>query len=73
LDDYLTHYWPITNGTMNDAIGAGDMAQGGLTNFTADRFGCESSALALNGGWTAICIFDLDRLLPENYLYFIFP
>ena len=37
---------------MFDEIGTSDMIQGSLTSFTTDRFGCENSALALNGGWT---------------------
>jgi len=54
-DQYLTHYWPITNGTMKDIIGSVHMTpQGNLTNFTKDRFGNLNSALALNGGWTRV-------------------
>ncbi len=53
-DEYLTHYWPIENGTMLDAIGSAVMSQGNLTSFTTDRFGNENSALALNGGWTQL-------------------
>jgi len=53
-DQYLTHYWPITNGTMLDTIGTSNMIQGNLTYFTSDRFGCQNSALALNGGWTYV-------------------
>ena len=53
-DQYLTHYWPITNGTMLDTIGNSNMIQGDLTSFTLDRFGCPNAALALNGGWTQV-------------------
>jgi hypothetical protein len=37
--EYMTHYWPIENGQMNDKIGSAHMIQGSLTSFTADRFG----------------------------------
>ena len=53
-DQYLTHYWPICDGQMLDQIGSSHMTQGNLTSFTADRFGCSNSALALNGGWTQV-------------------
>jgi hypothetical protein len=53
-DQYLTHKWPFENGTMRDVVGFADMTQGNLTSFTVDRFGCEYSALALNGGWTRV-------------------
>jgi hypothetical protein len=54
-DRYLTHYWPITNGTMKDVIGSAHMTpQGNLTSFGEDRFGNLDSALALNGGWTRV-------------------
>ena len=39
---------------MKDIIRGKDMSQGNLTSFIMDRFGCESSALALNGGWTQV-------------------
>jgi hypothetical protein len=51
-NQYLTHHWPISNCNMSDAVGTSHMSQGNFTNFTADRFGNLSSALALNGGWT---------------------
>ena len=52
-NNYLTHYWPITSGTMNDDIGNADMNQGSIpTTFTADRFGNLNAALNLNGGYT---------------------
>jgi hypothetical protein len=53
-DQYLTHYWPIQNGLMNDEIGTAHMTQGSDTYFTLDRFEYENSALALNGGWTQV-------------------
>ena len=53
-DQYLTHYWPITNGKMLDEIGSAHMFQGNLTTFTTDRFDCLNSSLALNGGWTHV-------------------
>jgi hypothetical protein len=54
FDQFLTHYWPICNGTMKDVVGGDDMTQGSLTSFAADRFGNVNSALALNGGWTQV-------------------
>ena len=51
---YLTHYWPIESGSMNDVKGAADMSQGNATSYTSDRFGNANSALALNGGWTQV-------------------
>ena len=30
------------------------MTQGSFTSFISDRFGCTTSALALNGGWTQV-------------------
>ncbi len=54
FDQYLTHYWPITNGGMLDQIGSAHMKQGALTSFTTDRFGNANSALALNSGWTQV-------------------
>jgi hypothetical protein len=56
-DQYLTHYWPISNGAMLDQIGKSHMTQGSstfFTFFTTDRFGNANSALALNGGWTQV-------------------
>ena len=53
-DQYLTHYWPITQSTMIDVIGNANMQQGYLTTFVSDRFGCSNSALNLNGGWTHV-------------------
>ena len=54
-DQYLTHYWPITNSQMNDQIGSAHMTQGSFTTyFTMDRFGTLNAALDLNGGWTQV-------------------
>jgi hypothetical protein len=53
-DQYLTHCWPIHNGTMKDEIGSSHMTQGSLTSFIEDRFGNVNSALALNQGWTQV-------------------
>jgi hypothetical protein len=53
-DQYLTHYWPISCGTMKDIIGFSHMSQGSLATFIEDRFGNVNSALALNGGWTQV-------------------
>jgi hypothetical protein len=53
-DQYLTHFWPIFNGTMIDVIGSAHMTQGNLASFVQDRFGDVNSALALNGGWTQV-------------------
>ena len=50
----LTHYWPIRDGTMNDAVSTAHMTQGAKTRFTADRFGCANQALDLNGGYTQV-------------------
>jgi hypothetical protein len=53
-DQYLTHHWPIENGTARDKIGSTFMSHGSLTSFVEDRFCNPNSALALNGGWTQI-------------------
>jgi len=71
-DQYLTHYWPITNGKMNDVIGSSDMIQGSLTNFTFDRFYNLNSALALNGGWTRVpsgIYFDTPEFTISVWIY----
>ena len=52
LDFYLTHYWPISNSHMTDAIGTAHLSQGSATTFVSDRFGNANAALSLNGGWT---------------------
>jgi hypothetical protein len=50
----LTYYWPICN-DLSDQAGSAHMQQGNLlTSFTADRFGNNNSALALNGGWLQV-------------------
>ena len=53
-NEYLTNYWPISNGQMNDQVGNADMIQGASTTFVADRFGNPNSALGLNGGYTQV-------------------
>jgi len=53
-DEFLTHYWPIYNSSMNDVIDNADMSQGISTIYVSDRFGKSNSALGLNGGWTQV-------------------
>ena len=54
-DSYLTHYWPITSGTMHDVVGNAHMTQGTTpTQYTSDRFGSANEALDLNGGYTQV-------------------
>ncbi len=72
LDQYLTHYWPILNGTMLDTIGSSHMTQGNLTSFASDRFGNTNSALALNGGWTQVpggVYFDSSEFTISLWIY----
>jgi hypothetical protein len=69
---FLTHYWPICNGQMQDEIGMALMTQGNLTSFTTDRFGNENSALALNGGWTQVpsgVYFDTPEFSVSVWIY----
>jgi hypothetical protein len=54
IDQFLTHYWPLSCGQMTDKIGGADMTQGSSTTFTTDRFGMQNSALNLSGGWTQV-------------------
>ena len=54
LDQYLTHHWTFSNGSMADAIGHVQMQQGLKTTFSLDRFGNANSALNLNGGWAYV-------------------
>jgi len=71
-DQYLTHYWPIVNGTMLDEIGTAHMTQGNLTSFTENRFGCPNSSLALNGGWTQVppgIYFDTQEFTISVWVY----
>ncbi len=71
-DQYLTHYWPICNCTMKDAIGTADMIQGNLTSFIADRYGKVNSALALNGGWAQVpsgIYFDTPEFTIAVWVY----
>jgi hypothetical protein len=72
LDSYLTHYWPICNGLMKDAIGSADMIQGNFTSFTTDRFGNVNSSLTLNGGWTQVpsgIYFDTPEFSISVWVY----
>jgi hypothetical protein len=67
-DQYLTHYWPIENGTMIDEIGTAHMTQGSLTLFTL----CPNSLLALNGGWTQVppgIYFDAPEFTISTWVY----
>jgi hypothetical protein len=71
-DQYLTHYWSFDNGQMLDQIGKAHMTQGNLTTFTFDRFCNESSALALNGGWTQVpsgVYFDSPEFTISVWVY----
>ena len=71
-DQYLTHYWPIHNGTMKDEIGSSHMTQGSLTSFTSDRFGNVNSALALNQGQTQVpsgIYFDSPEFSISFWVY----
>jgi hypothetical protein len=57
---------------MTDVIDSKDMTQGNLTYFTADRFGNENSALALNGGWTQVppgIYFDTPEFTISVWVY----
>ena len=56
LDDYLTHYWPITNGQLTDTIANANMYQGSAqaVQFAVDRFGVANEALDLNVGYTQV-------------------
>ena len=50
-DAYLTNYWPISNGHLNDLVGHADMMQVAYTSFATDRLGNPKSALDLYGSW----------------------
>jgi len=72
MDQYLTHYWPITNGTILDEKGSSNMVQGALTNFTSDRFGCPNAALAFNSCWTYVpsgIYFDSSEFTISVWIY----
>ena len=58
---------------MIDEIGSAHMAQGNLTTFTTDRFGCLNSALALNGGWTQVASGVYFDTLEFTISVWIFP
>ena len=71
-DQYLTNYWPICNGEMDDHIDIAHMLQGDKTTFVADRFGNENSALSLNGGWTQVpsgIYFDTPQITICAWVY----
>ena len=73
-DIYLAHYWPITNGDMNDTIGNAHMTQGSNTAFTTDRFGEANSALSLNGGYTNLpsqIYFDTAQFSVSVWIYYL--
>ena len=54
-DAYLMHYWPITNGQMNDLAGGAHMVQGAQqVQFVNDRFDTPNSALDLSGGYAEV-------------------
>ena len=55
-DQYMTHYWPMSNGQMQDIIGNADMIQGSQpVTFSSDRFGTQNSAIQLsNEGFTQV-------------------
>ena len=54
-DQYLTHYWPITSGTMLDVVGNAHMFQGTTpTQYASDRFGNANEALNLDNGYTQV-------------------
>jgi hypothetical protein len=71
-DQFMTHYWPISCGSMLDEIGSADMSQGNATYFTLDRFGNENASLALNGGWTHVppgIYFDTPEFTISVWVY----
>ena len=71
-DQYLTHYWPISNGQMVDEVGSAHMMQGNLTSFIEDKCGSPNSALALNGGWTQVpsgIYFDTPEYTISLWVY----
>ncbi len=71
-DQYLTHHWPISCGTMQDEIGSSHMTQGSLTTFIEDRFGNANSALALNMGWAQVpsgIYFDSPEFTISVWVY----
>ena len=73
FDNFLTHYWPITNGEMTDLIGNADMTQGSAkVYFVDDRFKNENSALSLNGGFTQLpsgTYFDAPEFTLSCWIY----
>jgi hypothetical protein len=73
IDQYLTHYWPISDGQMTDKIGGADMTQGSLTTFTTDRFGMPNSALNLNGGWTQVPVGIYFNTVEFSISAWVYP
>ena len=72
MDDYLTHYWPFSNGQMIDLVANAHMTQGDRTQFTTDRFGSRNSALNLNFGWTQVpsgIYFDAPQFTISAWVY----
>ena len=71
-DEYLTHYWPMSCGAMNDVIDHADMQQGFNTSFVTDKLGNLNSALDLNGGWTYLqtgVYFDTPEFTISFWVY----
>ena len=57
---------------MLDEIGSAHMTQGNLTSFTANRFACPNSALALNGGWAQVpagIYFDTPEFTISAWIF----
>ena len=53
-DQYLTHYWPICDSTINDEVGSAHISRENISSFASDRFGNGNSALSLNSSWTQV-------------------
>ena len=71
-NQYLIHYWPISNNTMTDSISNADMHQGITISFASDRFECPMSALNLNGGYTYVqegFYFDSTEFTISVWVY----
>ena len=71
-DQYLTHHWIFSEGTMTDSVGTANMQQGSLTTFASDRFGCPNSALNLNQGYTFVppgIYFDTPQFTISVWVY----
>lgn len=71
-DQYLTHYWPISNGKGLDEIGSANMLPASGLTFVEDRFCNKNLALSLNGGWTYIprgIYFDSPEFTIAVWVY----